>query len=204
MARRAVAGRVAALLTLALVTAGCSQASGDDAPFAGQVLQNPYQVDGTALVDTSEEPFSLTEDTDARLTLVFYGYTNCPDICQVVMSSLASAMQQLDDSDRDQVQVVYITTDPARDTPASLRRYLDHLDPSFVGLGGDLESISQVGSTMAVAIEKGERLASGGYDVTHSTQVLAIDPDDEVPLYWPQETTARQYAADIHTLLTSG
>ena len=193
----------AALAAVLLAASGCGgSASGDDAPFAGQVLENPYQVDPAPLTSTDGRSFSLADDTDARLTLVFFGYTHCPDICQVVMATLASAMQQLDDADRAHVQVVYVTTDPARDTEGALRSYLARLDPAFLGLTGDLDTIVQIGKTVAVGVSEGEKLPSGGYDVTHSTQILGIDSADEVPVYWSQDTTARQLASDIHTLLS--
>ncbi len=200
-ARRTTVGASAA--ALALLVAACGGPAAGEDTFAGEVLDQPYQVDPTPLTATDGESFSLVEDTDARLTLVFFGYTQCPDICGVVMAQLASAVQQLDAEDREDVEMVYVTTDPARDTEGVLRSYLDRLDPSFEGLTGDLDDIAEVGSSMAIAIEKGEVLPSGGYDVAHSTQVLGIDSADEVPVLWTEETTATEYAADIHTLLTS-
>lgn len=193
----------AGAVVLSLVASACGDpASGDDA-FAGTTLQNPYQVDPTPLTATDGSDFSLAEDTDARLTLVFFGYTQCPDICGIVMAQLASAMDQLDAEDREQVEMVYVTTDPARDTPGVLRSYLDRLDPTFEGLTGDLATIAEVGESVAVGFTEEERLPSGGYEVTHSTQVLGIDSADEVPVLWSQETTASQYAADIRTMLDS-
>ncbi len=198
----AVAAGAAVVVSLGL--SGCAGAATGDDAFAGTVLANPYVIDATPLTDTDGQPWSLAADTAEPLTLVFFGYTHCPDICGVVMGNLASAMAQLDDADRARVQIVYVTTDPQRDTPGVLRDYLDRLDPAFVGLTGDLDTISKIGSTVAVGVERGDPLPGGGYDVSHSTQVLGIDSDDEVPLYWPQETTSREYAADIHTLLTTG
>ena len=191
-----------ALLALALL-AGCgsSAAPGED-DVHGAILTEPYVVPDTELEDTSGEPFSLASDTDERLTLVFFGYTHCPDICQVVMSSLASAMTRLDEADREQVDVVFVTTDPARDDGETLRRYLDRFDPSFTGLTGDLDTIVEVGNDLGVAVEKGERLPSGGYEVTHGTQVIGIDPDDRAPIVWTQGTSAAEFADDIHVLLT--
>ncbi|MBA2698536.1 MAG: SCO family protein, partial [Nocardioidaceae bacterium] len=200
-ARRTALGAGVAVLTLLASSCG-GPASGGDA-FAGEVLDNPFQVDPTPLTATDGSDFSLVEDTDARLTLVFFGYTQCPDICGVVMAQLASAVDQLDAEDREAVQMVYVTTDPARDTEGVLRSYLDRLDPSFEGLTGDLGTIEQVASSVAVGFTEEDRLPSGGYEVTHSTQVLGIDGADEVPVLWTQETTATEYAADIHTLLTS-
>ena len=186
------------LLPVALLLAACG---GSDEELAGAVLSEPYVVPATPLTDTEGASYSLSDSTDRRLTLVFFGYTNCPDICQVVMQTLASAMTRLDDADREQVDVVFVTTDPARDDEAALRRYLDRFDPSFVGLTGPLPTIVDIGKDLAIAVEHGEKLPSGGYDVTHGTSVLGIDGNDVVPIVWTQGTSATQFASDVHQLL---
>jgi protein SCO1/2 len=175
-------------------------ADGQDA-FRGAVLDEPYDVPDLALTDTEGEPYSLAADTDRPLTLVFFGYTHCPDICQVVMASLASALTRLDDADREQVDVVFVTTDPARDDTVALREYLDRFDPSFIGLTGELDRIIELGKPIAVFVEEGEKLPTGGYEVAHSTQVTAIDEGDQVPVVWTQGTSASEFADDIHALL---
>ena len=97
--------------------------------------------------------------------------------------------------------MVFVTTDPARDDEPTLRTYLDRFDPSFIGLTGDLQTIIDVGKPLAVAVEQGEKLPSGGYEVVHSTQVTAINDDDRVPILWTQGTSASDLADDIHQLL---
>ena len=96
---------------------------------------------------------------------------------------------------------MFVTTDPARDDEAALREYLDRFDPSFVGLTGPLPTIVDIGKDLAVAIEHGERLPGGGYDVAHGTAVLGIDSDDVVPIVWTQGTSATEFADDVHQLL---
>ena len=193
------AALAAALLVVGLL-AGCGEDE-PDAAFHGAVLEQQYVVPETPLTDTSGASYSLADDTDKRLTLVFFGYTHCPDICQVVMASLASALTRIDESEREQVDVVFVTTDPARDDAKTLRTYLDRFDPSFIGLTGDLDTIVDISEPLAVAVEQGEKLPSGGYEVTHSTQVTAIDHQDRVPVLWTQGTSASDFAEDIHSLL---
>jgi protein SCO1/2 len=188
------------LLPLALLLGACG--GGGDEQLTGAVLDQPYAVPDTALTDTDGAAYSLAADTDKRLTLVFFGYTHCPDICQVVMATLASAVTRLDDADRDNVDVVFVTTDPERDTATVLRGYLDHIDPDFVGLTGPLADVVSVADGLHIGVEQGEKLPSGGYDITHGTSVLGIDGKDQVPIVWSQETSATQYAADIHQLLS--
>jgi len=195
-------GRGLAVLVTTALLAGCGSGAPEEEDLSGAVITDPYVVPETPLVDTEGKPYSLASDTDARLTLVFFGYTHCPDICQVVMSSLASAMTRLSESDRQDVEVVFVTTDPARDDEQAVRDYVDRFDPSFEGLTGDLGDISDIGGAMGVAVEKGEKLPSGGYEVTHSTPVIGIDADDRVPILWTEGTSAADLAADVHTLLT--
>ena len=89
------------------------QADASAGQLHGTTLDQPYHPVGTALTDTDGRPLSLTRDTDARLTLVFFGYTHCPDICQLVMSTLAAARLRLPEDQRRDVDVVLVTTDPA-------------------------------------------------------------------------------------------
>jgi protein SCO1/2 len=118
------------------------------------------------------------------------------------MATLASAMLQLDDSDRANVQVVFVTTDPARDTGPVVRRWLDHFDSDFVGVTGPLPTLKRVAEQVGVPVAKGRRLPSGGYDVTHGTQVLGLDGSDKIPVAWTLGTTAPEFAHDIHQLLS--
>jgi len=195
--RRAAA--VLAALLLTLTACGGDDSAGGE--LSGTELDPPFEVSSTPLVDTGGAPYSLTEDTDKDLTLVFFGYIHCPDICQTVMASLATAMTRLDERDRERVDVVYVTTDPARDTGPAIKDYLAHLDPGFIGLTGDLDTIVEVAKPLGVGITQGEKLPSGGYDVTHGTTITGIDADDQGTIYWGEDTSSADFAADIHTLL---
>ncbi len=179
-------------MVCALGLGACSsQAS---VPFAGTTLDPVYAVPDVELTDTSGDPFSLAADTDKRLTLVFFGYTRCEDICPAVLTRLASAMVRLDDADRAQVDVVMVTSDPDHDTPGVIRAYLDRFDRSFIGATSDFDTVVEVGRALAVGIDRDD---PGG----HTTQIMGVDAADEAPVYWGQDTTPAQFASDIHTLL---
>lgn len=175
--------------------------SADNHGYQGSYLDDPYVVPDVALPDTDGAPYSIATAT-APLKLVFFGYTNCPDICQVVMSTIAGAVTRLDAAQRADVQVVFVTTDPARDTEKALRTYLDRFNPDFVGVTGDLARIIDLAKPMKVYIEKGEKLPSGGYEVNHATYTFGVT-GDKVRLVWGQDTSPAAMAADIIKLLKS-
>jgi protein SCO1/2 len=196
---------------LALLLSACGGSNGravtvedrtDDHGYHGAWLDHPYSVPDIALTDTAGERYSLADER-SRLTLVFFGYTNCPDVCQVVMSTIASAVSRLQPDERRQVQVAFVTTDPARDTPPVLRSYLDRFDPAFVGLTGPIARVSALGKPLGVYVEKGQRLPSGGYEVDHTASVTAVR-DGRAPLVWTQGTSPTAMAADLHRLLEQG
>ncbi len=206
---RAVLAPVLAVLLLATVLAGCGGGrepvativDGDDDGLHGALLVEQYVVPDLPLTDTDGQPFSLAADTDRPLTLVFFGYTHCPDICPLTMANVASAVARLTDDQRARLDVVVVTTDPARDDEATLRAWLDRFDPDFIGLTGPLPRITRIADAMGVAIEKGRKLPSGGYEVDHGTPVIAVDSEDEAPLVWTQGTSASQIAEDVSRLL---
>ena len=209
--RRAVAAVGAA--TLALVLAGCggSDASDgravanvsiqDDDGLHGVVLPKPYDVPDVTLTDAAGKPYDLPADATKPLTLVFFGYTHCPDICQVVMANIASSLTRLDPAQRAKVQMEFVTTDPARDDVRTIHSYVQRFDPAFDGLTGDLPTIVRLGKAFDVPIEKGEKLASGGYDVAHGTQIVGLLPDGRAPFVWTEGTDPAALAEDISTIL---
>ena len=185
--------------------AGCGSSGGASSDFTGTLLApEPFEVSSTPLVDTGGAAYSLTEDTDKDLTLVFFGYTHCPDICGQVMATLAGTLARLDDEQKDRLDVVFVTTDPARDDEAVVGKYVSAFDPSIIGLTGELDDIVEVARSMAVAVDKGQKLPSGGYEVTHGTRVLAIDAADETPMMWDQDVSQSQLAHDVTMLLEQG
>ena len=170
----------------------------DDDGYRGIKLDQPYVVPDISLTDTEGRPFDLAKQP--RRTLVFFGYTNCPDICQVVMSTIASGLTKLPQADQDKVQVVFVTTDPARDTGKVLRTYLDRFNPAFIGATGSLEDIAALGTPMGIDIMKGQKLPSGGYEVNHTTNVIAVR-GGKGDLVWTASTSPADIADDLEKIL---
>jgi len=201
--RRGVLGAtvLGAAVLVGMLVAGCAKAEVTGAELTGTPIQNAWAVPTTTLHDTNGAPYSFGEQTDKPLTLVFFGYTRCPDICGQVMANITQALHRLDEDDRAKVDVVFVTTDPARDDAEALDRYLGAYDPSYTGLTGPLADIRRVAEGFHVHLEKGTRLPSGGYEVVHDDHVFAVDADDEVPILWQRETSGATLAHDLDLLL---
>ncbi|MQA83477.1 MAG: SCO family protein [Streptosporangiales bacterium] len=156
------------------------------------------------LTDSAGESFNLKTDTRARLTLVFFGYTHCPDVCPTTVADVTAALRRVPPEVRDQVQFIFITTDPARDTPEVLREYLDRFDDSHVGLTGSLATIEQVARRLGVPLTGKKKLPSGGYEVGHGSQVIAFGSDDRARMLWLGGTSVGDYQHDITKLVRTG
>lgn len=208
LARRRLPGLALALATALL--AGCGsdgavESSSDprvlDDGLHGTVLDQAWQLPATTLTDTEGDQVELAEAPDKPLTLVFFGYTHCPDICLAVMADVASALNRLEPEEAEQVEVWFVTTDPARDDGPTIREWLDRFDPAFRGFTGPLERIVRLGEALHVPVEKGKRLPTGGYEVVHGTPVLGVVPDGETRVVWTEGTSAAKLAADIRAVL---
>jgi protein SCO1/2 len=172
------------------------------APFRGAEPAAPLAMPNVTLQTTDGKPFNLVTDTTHPVTLVFFGYTNCPDVCPLVMSDLTLAYAELPSDVRDQTQVLFVTTDPVRDTGSVLRSYLDRYNPAFVGLTGRLRRITAAAADMGVAITGRKALPNGGYDVGHGAQVIGF-AHETAPVIWTPGTPIADIVADIETLAGS-
>lgn len=189
------------LAVVALLMSACGSGGDKPAPFSG-IDHDPYVLAKTTLTDTSGKPYTLATDATKPLTLVFFGYTHCPDECPLAMNTLAAAMLRLDDADRKDVDVVFVTTDPSRDTPQVLRSFLDRYNPAFIGLTGSLDDVIRLSTSMKIPVMAGQKLPSGGRDLAaHDTHVSAVVPGGKATVLWHLGTSPKQFADDIHSLL---
>ena len=177
-----------------LLISGCTtapsgpagQRNADPAGYlGGSSLPEPYSMPEVSLTDTSGRPYNLATTPSKPVTLLFFGYTHCPDVCIAVLSDVSLALQRLSPADRDQIQLLFVTTDPARDQEKQIRRYLDRFNPSFVGLTGSMSTIKRAASEVGVDIEGKKKLPSGGYEVGHSAQVIGFSRNSGVVIWTP-------------------
>jgi protein SCO1/2 len=184
---------------LLMLVSGCTQPTEHPADHAnadpegyrgGSSLPQPYPMPDVTLTDTAGQPYNLATSPSRPVTLMFFGYTKCPDVCITVLSDVATALQRLEPAQRDHIQVIFVTTDPARDKPDVIRKYLDGFDPTFVGLTGTMTTIKQAAGQVGVDIEGMKKLPSGGYEVGHSSQVIGFDRTAGVVLWTPETPIA--------------
>lgn len=124
---------VAAVAALALVAAACGRGAGETASrFEGVATAEPARLPAMELFDTSGDSFHLVDDTRGTVRLLYFGFTNCIDICNIDMAQLSQVMDR--SAVPPNVSVMFVTVDPMRDTPEVLRSYLDQFDTNFIGL----------------------------------------------------------------------
>lgn len=193
------------LLASTLSLAGCA----GEAPRA-----RPEEIRGPRLTQAIPKPdfvlqkldgsrFDFRRETEGKLTFLFFGYTHCPDVCPLHMSNLAWAVHTLPPRIAASIRVVFVTTDPERDTPDRLRSWLAQFDSSFVGVRGgpaELEA-AQRAARVPVAVREGDLPSGAGYGMTHGAQMWAFTPDDSAHVAYPWGLKREDLAADIPKLL---
>ncbi len=184
-------------------TSGVTQISGgQNNSKAATVLDRPFGKPELVLTDTTGKPWNLREQTKGKPTLIYFGYTHCPDVCPLTMSNIAVAKKALPQADQDNLRVVFVTTDPERDTPESLGAWLKAQDPSFVGLTGDFATIQAAARTLGIGIDAATKDANGNVISMHGAQVIAFSPKtDEGYVLYGEGTTVDDYTKDLPKLV---
>lgn len=154
------------------------------------------------LTDTKGRPFDFATASLGPVTLLFFGYTRCPDVCPVHMANIAAALKKLPHRIASHVQVVFVTTDPDRDTPERIREWLDHFDPAFIGLTGTQEEIAEAGRQVKIAPAIKEPQEDGDYLVGHSARVIAFTADGAGRYLYPFGTRQADWATEIPALVS--
>lgn len=133
------------------------------------------------------------EDFKGKVVLLFFGYTNCPDICPAIVAKLKQVTSRLDDNS-DDVAVLMVTTDPKRDTPEQLRNYLANFNPDFLGLTGNPSDLQSAWDDYGVAV-----LDDG---TTHSARVYVIDQEGLLRLTFPFEMSIDDMVSDLKLVIS--
>jgi len=204
-------GRTAlALLAAALLIAGCSSAPSSSTALAAQGLSRgadgwyglPLSIDRTlpavTMLDTSDRPFRLDEELLGTPTLLFFGYSSCPDICPIHLAAIADAMRQTRTS-YDSVRVVFVSVDPARDTPERIDEFLGHFSSRMIGLHGPIEDVVVALSQLDLPgpVVEGPDPRGEGDLIGHPAQVIGFDANGTARRVWPFGTGPPDWISDI-------
>jgi len=167
--------------------------------YKGGELDPPLLIPNFELTDTSGEAFQLS-DTEDKLTLVYFGYTFCPDVCPLTLWDVKQSLEGL--VGREQVQTVFISVDPERDTPAALADYVSAFDPTFIGLTDDETKTQEVLSLFgAEAHKEFVENSSTHYLVSHTTRLYLLTPGRNLQLTYPYGFAPEDLRADLAHLL---
>ena len=159
--------------------------------LSGTVISPPWPAPEVNLTDHAGKPFSMSQQR-GRVVLLYFGYVNCPDECPLTMAHLKLALGLLGSKSKD-VQVLMVSTDPARDTPAALREFMAKFDPSFLGLTGTPAELQKAWADYAVTVDNGGE--------THSTFIYVIDTAGSVRETFLPDSDPAAIAADMNLLL---
>ncbi len=225
------ARRAALALAAGVLLAGCGSAVRSTSAGSGSTPvayhgAEPDRVPARAsfvLTDTSGARYDFARETAGRATLLYFGYTRCPDECPTAMADIGAALRTVDPALRERTRVVFVTTDPDRDDAATLRRWLDGFSTSYVGLRGTQAEVdaAQAAAGVTAATKAGPQPtlpglpgehphAAGtaphthdgplGYGVDHVSVIFAFDAADRMPVVYPTGSSPADIAADLPVL----
>jgi protein SCO1/2 len=197
--------RRACLIASLLLIGACSETP--PKPFnptglAGPQIQPPVPKPDFILTTTDGKPFDFRKETEGKVALLFFGYTNCPDVCPVHLANIAAALKKLGPDENNGIRVVFVTNDPARDTPEKLRAWLDKFDERFIGLTGDSLALAAAMQQLRLGqpiMEPGT--TPDNYTIGHSTLVLAFTRDNLAHVVYPFGIRQADWAKDLQLLV---
>jgi protein SCO1/2 len=197
-ASRALAAALAAAMLLA---SGCDRVASVKTPFQAIDVTGSPMGREFRLADHNGKERTLA-DFRGKVVVMAFGFTQCPDVCPTTLSNLAAAMKQLG-ADASQVQVLFVSVDPKRDTPELLRQYVPAFDPSFLGMTGDAAAVTKTAKDFNMYVAERPGKTADTYTIDHSTQMYAFDREGRVRLVIPHASAPSAVASDLRILLNS-
>ena len=204
IARRLLFGTVAAAAAAAGVAAGLYlDSSGDDQPeIGGYVLERPRTLPTLVLVDEQAAAFGAG-DFAGHWSFLYFGYTYCPDVCPLTLVELAEVKRRLAiERPEERVEYYLISVDPRRDTPARLREYVAYFDPAFRGLTGTDAALAALANATDTLFDVPEGQDANNYLVSHSSNLVVLDPAGAVRAVLTPPHHSARLAADFGRIAT--
>ena len=200
MLQRRVFSRAALALGLAAVVGGLMGCGQDKPAFRAVDITGADYAQGWELSDQDGQVRTL-KDFAGKAVVVFFGFTQCPDVCPTALQEMAQAKQLLG-ADGARLQGIFITVDPERDTPELLKAYMANFGPNFVALRPTLEQLPQVTKDFKIYYKKVEGKTPTSYTMDHSAGSFTFDPQGRIRLYNRHASGAEALAADVKILLS--
>jgi protein SCO1/2 len=190
-------GGTGLLVLLLLVIAG-TQLFARPYTFRGSLIDPPMPSTDFVLEDQHGADFRLSAQ-QGKVVVMTFGYTSCPDVCPTTLADFKRVQTLLGDQ-ADQVQFVFVTVDPERDTPERLEQYMTAFDPAFRGLHGDMRQLEHIWESYGVYHEQQEVGSAAGYLVDHTSRIYVVDTQGNLRLTFPFGATTEDMAQDIRHL----
>lgn len=168
--------------------------------FRGTTYTEPYPVAPEFQLTRVSQPMFKLSEMRGKVVALFFGYTSCPDVCPTTMAELNQALEKLGDQ-ADQVQVLFITVDPQRDTPERVQEYVNHFNPNFIGLSGSEAELATVWNSYGIFREVTEGTSAAGYTVNHTARVTLIDRKGNMRVSFPFDTPVEDVVHDLRLLV---
>lgn len=168
--------------------------------FHGTEFEPAEPMGEFTLTDHRGNPASLS-DFRGKVTLLYFGYTFCPDVCPTTLNEFAQALENLSQKEQEQVQLLMVSVDPQRDTVEVLAEYLAHFNPTFLGLTGTEEEITAAAADFGVFYQKQEGSVDTGYLVDHTASVFAFNKEGDLRVVYSFNTPAKEIASDLRRLV---
>jgi len=200
MNRRILLVGLTSFLLVGVVAAGVFLFSAP-ASFRGTTFGEPYPIaQEIELTRGNGSSFRLSE-TRGKIVLLFFGYTSCPDVCPTTLAELKLALEKLGEEKAKQVQVLFVTVDPERDTPERIQEYVDHFNKDFIGLSGAESDLANAWKNYGVFRETVEGTSAAGYLVNHTARVTLIDQQGNMRISFAFDTPVEDIVHDLKLLL---
>lgn len=194
-----LAGSATLLAIVVAVGATLAVLSKQPRQIYGTLIDDPAPAADFSVQATTGETVKLS-DFRGKAVALFFGYTSCPDVCPLTMSTLAQAKKKLGTEGQD-LQVLFMTVDPERDTPAIMKRYVTQYDPSFIGLIPTETELEQITKTYGIFYEKEPGSTATGYLMAHTASTIVLDRQGNVRLILNPAMESSEMASDLRVVL---
>lgn len=190
----------AGIFLIVVITAALSFVFAKPPTFRGTLYAEPFPPAADFTLTQADGTQFRLSDQKGKVLLLFFGYTSCPDVCPTTLAEMKMVLDKLGDTSKD-VQVVFISVDPDRDTSEKMQTYVEHFNPAFIGLSGSLQELEPIWKDYSITREAVESDSAFGVIINHTARVFLVDPQGNMHLTYAYQTPVEDIVHDIHLVL---